>query len=294
MLIKEWLFTALIRGCTLAIAIFGDKLRDKICLALSARPEIFLKSRYKVIQTNLKLCFPEKTQREITLIAKRNVESTLRGYLDVFTSWHTPMTSYKKSTRVENIDIVNEIRASGQGVLLLGGHFTSIDIAGIATSFHLPISISYRPHSNAIFDRFINHSRLRWANNIVNAKKPLTLAKTLKKGGILWYAPDQDFGRESSTFSPFFNIQTSTTLGIQRLTDISGAAVVPVDFYRDPITTQTVVRFNKPLSTDATSDNLTNLYNKFLETKIREHPDQYLWSHRRFKTRPAGEESVYQ
>ena len=266
----------------------------RLCRYLSRRAPTLFKSRYKIILCNLKLCFPNKGSNDIEALAQKNIESTLLGYLDTFASWRTPMSFYSDTTQLENIEVVNQLRKQGKGVLILGGHFTCLDIAGIATSLHLPLCVSYKPHKNPIFDQMINRSRRRWASELISVKQPVALVKTLKQGKLLWYAPDQDFGPRSSIFSPFFNVPTATTKAISRMVKMTDAAIVPVLFYRDPVSQKVVVRFQPPLDTTLGHDDIIDAYNASLETNVRNHPEQYLWSHRRFKTRPPGAPQIYQ
>ena len=121
------------------------------------------------------------------------------------------------------------------------------------------------------------------------------MVRSIKQGNVVWYAPDQDFGYKDSTFAPFMGVMTSTLLSTQRLAKLTGAPVVPFYVARLNDKTGYVVRFSPELDnfpSDNDVDDATNI-NRAIEQQVKQTPEQYLWAHRRFKTRPIGEDSVY-
>ena len=117
---------------------------------------------------------------------------------------------------------------------------------------------------------------------------------TLKAGNAIWYAPDQDFGRNGSVFAPFMGVQTATIVATSRLARLSGAVVVP--FYSQRMGNgQYVIRFGKMFEDFPSGDDVNDAtkINRAIEEQIHKSPEQYLWIHRRFKTRPEGEAKLY-
>ncbi|MCV6626162.1 MAG: lysophospholipid acyltransferase family protein [Cellvibrionaceae bacterium] len=262
----------------------------RLCLRLAKRygSKVF-GSRCRIIDTNLRLCFPHLAEAEIIQLRQQNLLSTLAGYLDTIYYFSRPLALMAQDYELHNIEVVERIRGQNKGVLLLGGHFTCLDLAGIAVAFQLPITVSYRAHDNPELDAMICLARRRWANKLVSSKRPREMVASLRRGELLWYAPDQDVGSDGSVFSPFFNIPTATTLAIARLAQLGRAAVVPISFYRRARDGKIIVEFGPELHCPGGKPELlVDQYNQFLEHKIRAHPEQYLWAHRRFKTRPDG------
>jgi KDO2-lipid IV(A) lauroyltransferase len=117
----------------------------------------------------------------------------------------------------------------------------------------------------------------------------------LRNGGVLWYAPDQDFGPTQSVFAPFFGIQTATLKATERLVTLARCAVVPMFPRYDRVQRKYVVSVGQALADFPGGDSQRDLerINALLESQVRQAPEQYWWIHRRFKTRPAGEPPFY-
>ncbi len=114
-------------------------------------------------------------------------------------------------------------------------------------------------------------------------------------GHAVWYSPDQDFGRHASVFAPFFGIEAATIKLTAKIARMTGAPVIPLVFHRNPDDRTYTLEYLPPLADFPSGDEVSDAarVNAVIEAAIRRHPEQYLWLHRRFKTRPAGEASVY-
>jgi len=121
------------------------------------------------------------------------------------------------------------------------------------------------------------------------------ILRTLKKGEIVWYAPDQDFGTERSVFAPFFGVPTATLTTTARLAKLTGAPVLPQFSRRLPGSQGYLVTILPPLENFPSGDDVVDAtrVNQVIETGVKEAPGQYLWVHRRFKSRPPGEPPLY-
>ncbi|GAA6151876.1 kdo(2)-lipid IV(A) palmitoleoyltransferase [Pseudoteredinibacter isoporae] len=273
--------------------VIGDKNRSRLSRITSRLFKALLKRRSRIIDRNLRACFPTLNQEQRQALAEKNTVNTLSGYLETFTSWVSPLHYYRRHSRIVNACVLERAQEKPKGVILMGGHFTSLDIAGIVATAKQDIYISYQPHKHSLMDALINQGRLRWAKGIVSTKDVRAMIRILKEGGILWIAPDQDLGLKGSLFTDFFGIKTASSTSVFRLAQITQATVIPTDFYAGDSPRSVTLRYHTPLPLTNERDFLER-YHRFLETSITYQPDQYLWAHRRFKTRPEGEMDFYQ
>lgn len=251
-------------------------------------------SRRRVAERNLQLCFPKLSEGEHRDLLKRTFFSYILGMLETARAWVKPMEPMRDKVRWEGLENLDAAQQGGRGVLLVGGHFTILDMAGALFGLIREYDLIYRKHDNDLLNYFMTHSRERWCSRTLARRDMRGLIRSLREGRIVWYAPDQDYGRKASSFVPFFGIPTATVTMTTKLAQSGNAAVVPVFFYRDDDPCRYVARFGEPLpipSDDPVAD--ATAFNEWLEARVREKPDQYLWLHKRFKTRPPGEPSVY-
>jgi KDO2-lipid IV(A) lauroyltransferase len=146
-----------------------------------------------------------------------------------------------------------------------------------------------------VVEWFQNRGRLRYAQAMISKRDMRAVIRYLRHGGIVWYAPDQDFGPETSVFAPFFGIQTATLEATHKLARLTRCAVVPMFPVFDAVDKCYVMRILPELPVFPGADVVTDLarINSEMEAQIRNVPDQYWWIHRRFKTRPPGEPPFY-
>jgi len=249
-------------------------------------------SRRRVAETNIKLYFPDLDEAAQHQLVKDTFFSNTLNFFETAHAWCRPAQSMHLDVR--GLEHLEEAQSSGRGILMLSGHFGPIDIGGALISKYFDYASVYRRHENPLFNYFMTRARERYSKITIARKDMRGLLKELKKGGIIWYAPDQDYGRKASVFVPFFGIQTATITMTSKLAKAGNALVLPVSGYRTADNRGFVVTIEPVLdipSGDEVDD--AHTVNKWLEGKISEHPDQYLWLHKRFKTRPEGEPSVY-
>lgn len=285
-----WLFI----GFMHCIGRLSESGRMRVARWLTPVLMVAVRSRRHVADRNLKLCFPELSEAEHRNLLKRSFFSYILGMLETARSWVKPMEPMRNNVRWEGLEHLDAAQQQGKGVLLVGGHFTILDMAGALFGLIREYDLIYRKHDNELLNYFMTRSRERWCSRSIARRDMRGLIRSLREGRIVWYAPDQDYGRKASTFVPFFNIPTATVTMTTKLAKSSGAAVVPVFFYRDQDPSRYVARFEPALpipSGDEDAD--ARVFNEWLEAKVREQPEQYLWLHKRFKTRPQGEPSVY-
>ncbi|MCB1581756.1 MAG: LpxL/LpxP family Kdo(2)-lipid IV(A) lauroyl/palmitoleoyl acyltransferase [Marinicella sp.] len=256
---------------------------------------IALKSRRKVVEKNLHACFPDLDHQAISQLLKQNyretgmmVSQTLRTFLNRSPDIFEDLT-------IEGKEYLQQCLDNGQGVLLVSGHFTSLDVGGRAICEQFPIAGVYRPHKNAVQEYVVKKSRLHYAKEMFSRDELKRIIRYLKKGGIVWYAPDQDYRRGQSIFSNFFGIPASTITATHQLAKISGCKVIFYAVKRIDQAPYYQLSLSQPLADFPSKDvqHDTDRINQGIEKMVKATPDQYLWVHKRFKTRPDGEGKFY-
>ncbi len=260
------------------------------CLALRFSPH-----RCHVTRVNLDLCFPELDAGQRHTLLLKHFESLGIGMLETALSWWGAPGRLRPLTHIEGLEHLHAALAHGKGVILLSAHFTTLEIGGRLLAQHAPFHVMYREHKNPLFEAVMKRARERHYDKAIERSDIRGMLRSLKDNHPVWYAPDQNYGREHSTFVPFFGIPASTITATSRLARMSGAAVVP--FFQERLPGGAGYRLRlQPALENFPGDDLeqdTQRVNAVIEAEIRRVPEQYLWTHRRFKTRPPGEADVY-
>ncbi|MBF6618388.1 lipid A biosynthesis lauroyl acyltransferase [Pollutimonas thiosulfatoxidans] len=250
--------------------------------------------RKHILQTNLRLCFPEQSDAEREKLARSTFRHVIRSYLERGTQWYG---SAKTLQGLMQIDSAIPLQDSyEQPTIFLGFHFAAIEATCMVYSILHPVASLYTPMSDDVTETISKEQRSRFGTVMIPRNgSARDILRVLKSGKPIMLAADMDFGLRDSVFVPFFGIQACTLTAVSRLAQISGARVVPFvsevlpDYQGYKLHILPAME-NFP-SGDVRADALA--MNQFLEARIRERPDQYYWVHRRFKRRPEGEASVY-
>lgn len=211
-------------------------------------------------------------------------------------SWWGKDSKLKKLYHVEGLEHLQAAQQTGKGILLLGGHYTTLDISGnFLVNLVSELIPTYKPAHNKLFEAIMLQSRQNTYKNIIPSRDMRTIIRLLKNKGIVWYAPDQDFGREGSVFAPFMGVQATTLTLTSRLAKLSGAVVIPYSSRRLDKENKYVIRFSPAINNFPSNDEIADAtqVNQAIASNIQLAPEQYLWVHRRFKTRPIGEAQLY-
>ncbi|MBW7471635.1 lysophospholipid acyltransferase family protein [Marinobacter sp. F4218] len=254
-----------------------------------------LKSRARVADANLSACMPELDDVERGQLVEDTFVASARGFLESTHAWWRDMAPYCESASVLGIEHLEEAKQRGNGVLLIGGHYSIFDFALplIACQLDKP-GYMYRPNNNPVIDRMIERGRRRHFNIQPFTKRELRpMLSFLKEGGQVWFACDQDFGKKSEVFVPFFGVNAGCITSPSYIARQSGASIICVSHLRMPDGSYRVEfsPIQEEFGDDTQKD--AEIWNGFIEDTIREQPDQYLWLHKRFKSRPEGVASVY-
>ncbi len=255
--------------------------------------------RRRVALTNLALCFPELSETARRDLARAHFCAFARSLLDRGIAWWASRERLLRIVRVEGWEHV--LPLIGRPLILLAPHFVGLDIgAQRLAAEHRAVSM-YSRQKNPVFDAFLRAKRNRFGSvTLVSRQEGVRpLVRAMRAGLPLYYLPDMDLGERDSIFVPFFGVAAATVPalgGLARL--LPGAAVVPCVTEQLADRSGYIVRFHPPWrdfpSTGPDCDHVdARRMNAFIEQRVRELPAQYHWLHKRFKTRPPGEPSLY-
>ena len=252
--------------------------------------------RRKITEVNIRLCFPELDAKEQKQLAKDCVIQNAIGLIETARAWFADPATIDAEMEVDGFEHVQEALAKGKGVLVIGGHYSTLDIGCLITSRLLDEFYGmYRPQKNALMDKTMRESRLR-LGKIIDRRDMRNIVRALKGGKFVWYAPDQDYGQDVSVFAPFFGVPAATIKTTTKLAQINDSPVLIVSYHRKKDNSGYIMHFSPELKDFPSGDEVADAtrINQELEKEIRKCPAQYMWVHRRFKTRPPGEPGFYQ
>jgi len=257
---------------------------------------VAIPKRRKVITTNLKLCFSQMPAKERKALARRVYVRLARAAIDHGTLWEADKEEIQKFVTFEGLENLLDNASEGP-VIVVAPHFAGLDAAGIALNTYIRGVSLYQKQSNPAWDEAVLKGRKRFSDPVLIAKSDTSdlrpVLRAMKEGLPFYYLPDMDHGVKNSIFVPFFGVKAATLPMVSRLARVTKAKV----FWC--IATMTDhgyhVIISKPWENFPTKDFEADTLrvNQELEEWIRAYPDQYLWVHRRFKTRPEGERSLY-
>jgi Kdo2-lipid IVA lauroyltransferase/acyltransferase len=251
--------------------------------------------RRRVAARNLAICFPELDEAARARLLAENLRDSGRMLVEFALAWFGSDAKIAAiPCRVEGLEHLAAAREQGRGVLLVGGHFSHLELCARLVSQRIRISGMYRVMDDPVFEQAVLGARLHYADAMFTKDELRATVKYLRKGGTVWYAPDQDMRGKESVFVPFFGVPASTITATHHLARLSGALVLPF-FHRREADSSYVLRLEAPLAAFPSDDVETDTarVNTAIEAMVREAPAQYLWLHKRFKTRPPGSAPVY-
>jgi len=251
--------------------------------------------RRKVATINLSLCFPEMGKAERTQLVRRNFMAFGRSFIERGILWWSSSARIKKLIRVKGLEHFQA--AQGKPLILLTAHFVALDVGGNWLSLHTNVVTVYSNQKDPYFHKMLLAKRLRFGQQLLYSRQEgmRPVVRALREGHPFYYFTDQDFAARDALFIPFFGVPASTLTTIPRLVEMTGARVVPCIPRVLPGGEGYEIRFypaweNYPTG-DIEAD--TRRMNEFIEQCVLEMPEQYFWPHKRFKTRPEGEERLY-
>lgn len=255
-----------------------------------------MKRRAKIAYRNLELCFPEMSEAERHRMVVKNFESVGMGVMETGIAWFWPTKRINRWMDASGLEHIRAVQDSGRGVLLIGIHFLTLEMGARMFGIHNPGIGVYRPNDNPVLDWLQTWGRMRSNKSMIDRKDLKGMVRALKNGEIIWYAPDHDYGPRASVFAPLFAVKdAATTSGTWMLAKMSKACVVPFVPRRKPDGKGYELIILEPECNPPLDDAETTAawMNTIVEKCILMAPEQYMWLHRRFKTRPEGVPSRY-
>ena len=252
-----------------------------------------LPDRREAARANLALCMPELDDTQRDALLQANFRDVGIGLFEFARAWWGDATPMRRSARIEGLEILQALQAEGRGVLLVSGHFMTLEMCGRLLCDHVDLAGMYRKHRSPVMEWAVLRGRLRYASAMFGNGDTRAAIRHLKRGGFLWYAPDQDMRGKDTVFAPFFGIPAATITATHQFSRMTGCAVVPFFHKRTHHRHEGdryVLRIGQPLAPFPTEDAVadTSAVNAAIEDMVREAPSQYLWLHRRFKRQPEG------
>lgn len=256
-----------------------------------------LRSRRHIALTNLRLTMPGLTEAERVGIARRHFQAYSRSVWERSVLWWAPESRLKRLIQIEPSGEIPVAEMTAKPTILLCPHFVCLDVAGAAIAMEASASSMYVTQKNAAFDQVLRAGRARFKPVKLFTRqdgiKPILRA--LRDKLPYFMLPDMDFGDKDAEFVPFFGVQAATLTATARIAATTGAQVMPVIATFLPNYQGYRVKFY-PVWDNYPGDDMvaaTRRMNEFIEERVREAPAEYFWTHKRFKTRPNGEPSLY-
>ena len=275
-----WVGIAVLRG----IELLPFAMQRLVATALGALIRHMPLKYVRIAARNIELCMPHLTASERDRLLEQHCCSLGMGLCETATTWWSSDERVNALAEVQGLEHLQAAFAKGRGAILIGGHFTTIEIATRILGTVVPMNVVYRPTKNALLSHIMHTSFCRHGKPIRH-DDIRTMIRALKHNEAVWYAPDQSYRNKGAAMVDFFGIPAATTTATSRLAKISGAAVLTYFPERLPNGAGYRVIIGPPFE-DFPGENVVQdveRFNTLLEAQIRRVPEQYLWMHRRFK-----------
>lgn len=258
-------------------------------------------SRRKVTLVNLRLAFPEKTEEQREQMARQVFINQGIGVFETLSAWLRPSAFANCETIIDGLEHITTALDKGKGVLLLGGHYTTLDAGGLLATQYFPVSAVYRPQNNALLERFVYNGRRNLYGHQIHYRQIKALDEYLKEGHVIWYATDQDYGLRRGVMADFFGVPSATVTAGRYLATLGDKdnppAVIALNTCRidgkDKL--QYKITLTPALDNYPSEDEVYDAtrVNKILEELIRIEPTQWMWFHKRYKNCESGRTNYY-
>jgi KDO2-lipid IV(A) lauroyltransferase len=245
-------------------------------------------------EKNIELCFPDKSPSERRRLMKQHFRLSGFATLSLSVVWFAPQWRIRRFVKIRDYRHVEQAFKAGKNVILLAPHFIGLDIGAMRASFEKNFVSMYRKARDPLLE-YLFQRRCRYGAVVVERFASLKpIIRLIREGWPFYYLPDQDMGEKASVFVPFFGIPTATITALSRIAEATNAAVIPCITRIEPRGSYEV-KFLPPFGSFPTKDPVADAarMNREIEAWVREMPEQYMWSYRRFKTRPNNEPSLY-
>jgi KDO2-lipid IV(A) lauroyltransferase len=286
-----WLFLGFLRLAALLPLSWLQSLGNFLGLLLYR----LVPSRRRIARINIQQAYPDYSEEQVKQLMKASFKNMGISIFDMAIAWWARRDYLRKRCTVEGMEHLDAALAKGNGVILLTGHFATLEIGGILMALYTPLQAIYKKAHNPMFDTFMRHYRSKHLERVTVNSNVRGFIKGLGDGLATWFAPDQDIMDKDIVFTPFLGGMASTLTSTARMSEITDAPIVP--FY--PVRLENGKGYKlvilPALEDFPTGDKLEDgvKINGAIEDMVRSNPEQYAWIHKRFKTQPDGKPSIY-
>ena len=221
------------------------------------------------------------------------VDGFAQAVLDRTLGWWASKERLQRIIRIHGVEHLTD--SEGRPVILLTPHFVGLDAGGTVVSMHVVGCSVFSMQKNPVLNKLLYDGRMRFNEAVLLSRQDgmRKIVKAMKEGHPFYYLPDMDFGPKESIFAPFFGVPAATIPALSRLVRLTGARVVPVICRQvaDGYEIEVMPAWDNFPGASVEAD--TEFMNKFIESQVLRMPEQYFWLHKRFKTRPPGEQRFY-
>ncbi len=286
--------TALILGILWVINMLPYRAKLSLGLGMGGLLYRIPSSRVSVARTNVRLCFPDLSEAERERMVRDSFRHFGAGLIESVISWWDDTAGIHAMTETLGLDHMEAAQAKGRGVILIGAHFSTLDISAMLAAKHIRYYAIFREQNNRVLNRVMIRGRDRHMIGGIPHTSLVGAARRVKQGHVLWYSADQDMGEEHSVYAPFFGHPAATIDGVSRLARLTGAPILLIATRRREDNSGYIVEYLPGPESFPTQDEVENatVVNSLIETGVRRAPAQYYWFHRRFKTQPGMEKGA--
>jgi KDO2-lipid IV(A) lauroyltransferase len=255
----------------------------------------FVRKRRRIARVNLRLCFPELSGAARERLLRRHFRAFGRALVESSIAWWGSAQRLKRVVSIEGQEHLEALK--GERFIALVPHFVGIELEGVRMTLDYHGAAVYVRQRDRYVDAFLKQRRERFGGTRMISRQEgvKAILRAVQGGKSLQLSPDMDLGARDSVFVPFFGVPAATVTALSRMAQLTRSRIVPLVVRQLPGARGYMLRFypawdNYP-STSLEED--ARRMNAFIEDRIREMPEQYLWTHRRFKTRPPGQPKLY-
>ena len=287
-----------------SMAGWSDGVRFQTGRGLAFLARRLAKRRMHIARTNLRLCFPDWSQEQVEQITQQQMRYFTQALVDRSLFWFGRKEALFSHIQTRDEQYLHAALAQNRPMIILAPHFVGLDAGGVRFNADHPTVSMYQRQSNPVFDQLMLEGRNRSGQAYLYSRHDgvRKLIKLLRENIPLYYLPDMDFGRKDAIFAPFFGQEAATLTALPKLANLTQALIVPCVTRIDPESmqrgkTRYIMQYYPAWDgyPDSVGDEAqaVRFMNAFIEARISEDPAQYLWMHKRFKTRPEGVAGVY-
>jgi Kdo2-lipid IVA lauroyltransferase/acyltransferase len=289
----SWLFSRLVFGFLWLVHFLPFRAVAAIGEAIGSLLFWLIPERRRVTRINLEKCFPEMDPHQREKLARAHFRAFVRSFIERgILRWASP-ERIDDLVRVEGPEHLRAL--AGKPVVILAPHFLGLDAGGLRLAREFPMSSMYARQKDPLFEDFLVQHRTRFGGNLYPRQAGLRkVLREVRSGARFYYLPDMDLGPRGAVFVPFFGVPAATTVGLSYIARTTAAHIVPCVTRMLPGGGY-VARVYPPWTDFPSGDEASDARRMlaFIEERVLEMPEQYLWMHKRFKTRPAGEPKFY-